>query len=457
MNKLTFSLPYLVLTTLFCVCLIIANLIEIKTVDLGWFTITAGVIVFPISYIINDCVVEVYGLKRAKVMIWLGFGAGLFVSLMLQLALVLPGGAEWTRQESMVDIYGAVPRIMFASYAAFLAGSMVNALVMNRMKIKDGNRRFSIRAIVSSLFGEGIDSVIFFPIAFGGIFSVDTIVSCIITQTLLKTVYEIFILPVTIGVVKKVKQIDPSADEVSLDLARIKYVWVDLDDTIWDFANNSHTSLATLFERHQLDRYFKNVDAFREIYYRHNHALWDVYNQGKITREFLQRERFMRPLLEVGVPDNEAQKMWNDLHVDYLDILGSHSKLIEGARELLDTLRARGYKIGVISNGFKGIQYNKLKSSGLDGWFDEIVLSDEIEVNKPDRRLFEYALKKAGATARESVIIGDNRMTDIHGGAQAGWQTIYFNRDGKSPQSDEANLTVTNLHDLIGLFNQNKR
>ncbi|MDE5572446.1 MAG: HAD-IA family hydrolase, partial [Muribaculaceae bacterium] len=121
------------------------------------------------------------------------------------------------------------------------------------------------------------------------------------------------------------------------------------------------------------------------------------------------------------------------------------------------TLRSLGYKVGVISNGFKGIQFNKLRSSGLEDWFDEIVLSDEIEVNKPDSRLFEYALKKATTNAYESVIIGDNRLTDIHGGAQAGWQTIYFNRDGKSPESDEANLTVTDLHELIGLFNRNKR
>lgn len=217
MNKLTFTLPYVVLTTLFCVCLIIANLIEIKTVDLGWFTITAGVIVFPISYIINDCVVEVYGLRRAKVMIWLGFGAGLFVSLMLQLALVLPGGAEWTHQQSMVDIYGTVPRIMFASYAAFLSGSMVNALVMSRMHRRDGDSRFSLRAIVSSLLGEGIDSVIFFPIAFAGIFPASVIVSLIVTQTLLKTVYEILILPVTVRVVKKMKQIDPPAGRDDLN------------------------------------------------------------------------------------------------------------------------------------------------------------------------------------------------------------------------------------------------
>ncbi|MDE6402981.1 MAG: queuosine precursor transporter, partial [Muribaculaceae bacterium] len=116
-----FSLPYLLLTVSFVVCLIVANLTEIKTVDLGWFTITAGVIVFPISYIINDCVVEVYGLAKARLMIWIGFFMSLAVALMLQVAIWLPGGADWADQDSMVAVYGAVPRIMFASFTAFLS------------------------------------------------------------------------------------------------------------------------------------------------------------------------------------------------------------------------------------------------------------------------------------------------------------------------------------------------
>lgn len=160
----------------------------------------------------------------------------------------------------------------------------------------------------------------------------------------------------------------------------------------------------------------------------------------------------MRPLLEAGVTLEEADRLWLVLHTDYLDILGCHSALIDGARALLDLLREKGYRVGVISNGFKGIQYKKLRSSGLDGWFDDVVLSDEIEVNKPDRRLFDYALQKAGTTASESVIIGDNPSTDIRGGALAGWQTIYFNRDGRGPESTDADLTVTRLTDLIELF-----
>lgn len=205
------SIPYLVLTVTFVVCLIIANLTEIKTVDLGWFTITAGVIVFPVSYIINDCVVEVYGFARARLMIWLGFIMSLAVALMLQLAIWLPGSPEWTLQEDMTSIYGAVPRIMAASFAAFLAGSMINAYVMSRMKAArhDGRRgAFGIRAIVSTILGEGADSVIFFPVAFGGILPVSTIVSLIVTQTLVKTLYEVLILPVTMQVVSYIKRIE---------------------------------------------------------------------------------------------------------------------------------------------------------------------------------------------------------------------------------------------------------
>ncbi|MBD5191493.1 MAG: queuosine precursor transporter [Bacteroidales bacterium] len=219
------SLTFLLLSTLFCVCLIISNLVEIKTVDLGWFTITAGVIVFPISYIINDCVVEVYGFKKARLMIWMGFISALVVALMLQLAIILPGGREWEHQEAMKLIYGSVPRIMFASFTAFLCGSMVNAYVMSKMKASDTKGRFSLRAILSSLWGESVDSLIFFPIAFGGVFPWETIFSLIVTQALLKTGYEILILPVTIRVVKKLKHHEGDVID-----RNISYKWWKLTD-----------------------------------------------------------------------------------------------------------------------------------------------------------------------------------------------------------------------------------
>ena len=196
------------LTVLFCVCLIVSNLIEIKTVDIGFATITAGMVVFPLSYIINDCIVEVYGFRKARTVIWLGFAMNLLVTLFLQFAILLPGADSWQSQDAMEAVYGTVPRILGASFVAFLCGSMVNALVMSKMKVASGGRHFSLRAIVSTLWGEGTDSIIFFPLAFGGILPWREIVSLIVAQALLKTAYEIVILPVTLKVVKKLKSIE---------------------------------------------------------------------------------------------------------------------------------------------------------------------------------------------------------------------------------------------------------
>lgn len=222
MNKTSFSLPFLILGTLFCVLLIISNLIEIKTVEIGWLSITAGFVVFPLSYIINDCVVEVYGFAKARLLIWMGFAMSLLVSLFLQLAIILPGGESWTQQEAMSAIYGNVPRIMGASFIAFLSGSMINAYVMSKMKVASGGRHFSARAIVSTLWGETTDSVIFFPIAFAGILPWEVIGSLIVSQALLKTGYEVIILPVTIRVVKFLKRIE--ANEVT-DTSISSYKW----------------------------------------------------------------------------------------------------------------------------------------------------------------------------------------------------------------------------------------
>lgn len=205
------SLTFLVLTLLFCVCLIVSNLMEIKVVEVAGLTITAGFIVFPLSYIINDCITEVYGFQKARLVIWLGFAMNLLVSVLLQLGLLLPSGAGWSGQEAMQLVFGAVPRIFAASFTAFICGSMVNAYVMSRMKRSDRHHNiasFSLRAIVSTLWGEGVDSAIFFPIAFGGVLPWSTILTLAVTQALLKTLYEVAILPVTIIVVKRIRSIE---------------------------------------------------------------------------------------------------------------------------------------------------------------------------------------------------------------------------------------------------------
>lgn len=213
---------FMLLTVIFCVCLIVSNLMEIKTFALGPVTLTAGVVVFPISYIINDCIVEIYGFRKARLVIWLGFGANLLVSLFLQLGIALPGTPEWHGQDAMELVFGAVPRILAASFMAFLCGSMVNAYVMSRMRLSSGERGFSLRAILSTVFGEGVDSLVFFPVAFAGTLPWTLILTLMVTQVVVKTLYEIIVLPVTLATVKRLRAIERTNPDIDRG---ISYKW----------------------------------------------------------------------------------------------------------------------------------------------------------------------------------------------------------------------------------------
>lgn len=195
---------------LFVVCLISSNLLETKVIQVGTLTLTAGMLIFPISYIINDCITEVWGFKKARLIIWIGFAMNFFVAGMGQLATFIPAAEYWDGGEHFNYIFGLVPRITIASLAAFICGSFVNAYIMSRMKIKSKGKNFSLRAIVSTIFGETLDSLIFFPIAFGGLIAFPDLLKLTLIQIALKSLYEIIILPVTIQVVKYIKKVDGS-------------------------------------------------------------------------------------------------------------------------------------------------------------------------------------------------------------------------------------------------------
>ncbi len=207
-QRLSVSVPFLVLTVLFCVCLIAANLLETKQVTLGPLELTAGLIVFPVSYIINDCLVEVWGFRRARLVIWLGFAMNLLFVIFGVAADALPGAAYWKGEAGFHAIFGLAPRIVAGSFVAFLAGAFLNAYVMSRMKVRAGRLGFSVRAIASTVVGETADSLVFFPIALGGVVPWETLPAMIVTQAVLKTLYEVVVLPVTIVVVRRIKQIE---------------------------------------------------------------------------------------------------------------------------------------------------------------------------------------------------------------------------------------------------------
>ena len=200
-NNNTVSVSFMLLGILFCVCLVAANLLETKVVRIWKITATAGLVVFPISYIINDCIAEVWGFRKARLIIWSGFAMNFFVVMLGliavalpaapfwegeahfnfvfgmaprivvalgQLAIMMPAAPFWEGEEGFNFVFGMAPRIAVASLTAFLVGSFLNAYVMSKMKLASGGKNFSLRAITSTLVGESADSLIFFPIAFGG-------------------------------------------------------------------------------------------------------------------------------------------------------------------------------------------------------------------------------------------------------------------------------------------------
>lgn len=204
------SVPFMLLGILFNVCLIAANLLETKVIQLFGLTVTAGVLVFPVSYIINDCIAEVWGFKKARLIIWSGFLMNFFVVMLGLIAVALPAAPFWEGADHFNFVFGMAPRIVAASLTAFLAGSFLNAYVMSRMKLASSGRHFSLRAIASTLVGETADSLLFFPIAFGGIIAWRELLVMMAIQIVLKSLYEVVILPVTIRVVRVVKRIDGS-------------------------------------------------------------------------------------------------------------------------------------------------------------------------------------------------------------------------------------------------------
>lgn len=214
----------MLLGIVFCVCLVAANLLEAKVIKLGPLAITAGMIVFPLSYIINDCIAEVWGFKKARLIIWMGFLMNFMVVGLGQIAVMIPAAPFWEGEDSFNFVFGMAPRIAGASLVAFLAGSFLNAYVMSWMKVRSKGKHFSFRAVVSTLAGESADSLIFFPIAFAGLMPAGELLKMMAVQAILKTLYEIIVLPVTVRVVKYVKRVDGSDvydDSISYNIFKI--------------------------------------------------------------------------------------------------------------------------------------------------------------------------------------------------------------------------------------------
>jgi len=212
---------------LFATCLLISNILATKILMIGPWAAPAGVLIFPVAYILNDVITEVWGFAKARLIIWTGFAVNVLAVLFFTMGIVVPGAPFWQNQEAFATILGNTPRIVVASMSAYLVGSFLNAFIMSRMKVMTNGKGFSGRAILSTLVGESADSFIFIGIAFAGIFPFTVLITMIVTQAMLKTVYEILILPITVwtvGFVKRMEGVDTFDTNLSYNLFRVKEI-----------------------------------------------------------------------------------------------------------------------------------------------------------------------------------------------------------------------------------------
>ncbi|NOU46235.1 MAG: noncanonical pyrimidine nucleotidase, YjjG family [Bacteroidales bacterium] len=229
---------------------------------------------------------------------------------------------------------------------------------------------------------------------------------------------------------------------------KYKHLFFDLDRTLWDFDASSYQTFVYMYEKYNLKSIgIQSLDEFTEVYHKHNDHFWDLYRNGEITKDLLRGIRFQATFDTFGI-DNKT--LVGQITEDYLYHSPRNVFLFPNAHKTLDYLRDR-VELHMITNGFEEVQEIKMQSSDLRKYFKTVVTSEEAGVKKPDARIFEYALKRAGATADESIMIGDDLEVDIEGARLIGMDTVYFN-PAKLPHPGNATYEISDLADLCNYF-----
>jgi putative hydrolase of the HAD superfamily len=228
-----------------------------------------------------------------------------------------------------------------------------------------------------------------------------------------------------------------------------KDLFFDLDHTIWDFELNSKETLWDLHLKYELEaKGINNFDEFYNIYSVHNHRLWDRYSKGFIKQEELRWKRVYLSLLDYKIADEALSK---EMSLDYLTILPDKKNLFPYTIEILDYLKNKDYKMHLITNGFESVQFKKIKNSNLADYFTEVITSEASNSLKPNKEIFEYALKVSNAKLETSIMIGDNESADIQGAINVGMDSIFVNHLQVEP-TVPATHTITHLKELENIF-----
>jgi uncharacterized integral membrane protein (TIGR00697 family) len=224
-SKVTVS--FMLMGILFSMCLVLSNILAVKQFEIFGFPSTAGLIIFPISYVINDCITEVWGFRKARLIIWIAFAVNFLAILLFQASVALTPAPHWTMQNSYASVLAQTPRIALASLLAFLVGSFLNSYVMSKMKILHKGKKFGQRAVASTLVGELADTLVFTTIGFLFVIPTSVVFQIIVVETIAKTLFEILVLPITRRVVNYVKlteETDVYDEDISYSVIKIKEI-----------------------------------------------------------------------------------------------------------------------------------------------------------------------------------------------------------------------------------------
>lgn len=227
-----------------------------------------------------------------------------------------------------------------------------------------------------------------------------------------------------------------------------KNLFIDLDDTLWDTYHNNKECLEEIYTDYRLGRYYASFEAFYAYYMPYNLSLWAKYRAGEIDRQFLIVERFLHILRPMGIEDKKQALAMNH---DFLMRTTTKSRIIPGAKELLEYLHPR-YRLFILSNGFREVQYKKLCSAGLEPYFERLILSEDAQIQKPHKGIFDFALQQTHSLRAESLMIGDCWEADIVGAYQSGIDQIWLNPKDLPTEGFTPTYTVKSLAEIQQLL-----
>ena len=227
-----------------------------------------------------------------------------------------------------------------------------------------------------------------------------------------------------------------------------KNLFFDLDDTLWAFSANARDTYEEMYRKYDYDRFFDSFEHYYSLYQRRNLELWAEYADGKVTKEELNRQRYLYPLEAVGAGDSALAEAYEK---DALATIPTKSKLMPHAREVLEYLSAK-YNLYILSNGFKELQFHKMRSSDIDKYFRKVVLSDDIGILKPWPEIFHFALSATQSELNDSLMIGDSWENDIAGAAGVGMHQVFYNLSGRTDLPFTPTYQITDLKELLDLL-----